>query len=287
MNAIETPTSWFVAGQLISLVALAWLAKISFDLPYWQSIVAVPLAFLFALVACRVTGETDTTPMGAMGQATQLTFKALGAKTANTTLMCANITAASAGSSADLLTDLKSGYLLGANPRKQFLAQFAGIFMGTLVTVICFRVMVPSASALGGKQFPAPAAQIWRAVATLLDKGIGSLGPERTWALAIGALVGILLPLLCKLFPKYEKWIPSAAGIGLSWTFQWYYSLLFFLGALIAYGLEKGSPEKSKEYLFPVASGIIAGGALVAVLVIFCDNGPDMIKQIIHQLRGK
>jgi hypothetical protein len=37
-----------------------------------------------------------------------------------------------ATSSADLLTDLKSGYLLGANPRKQFLAQFAGIFIGTI-----------------------------------------------------------------------------------------------------------------------------------------------------------
>ena len=36
--------------------------------------------------------------------------------------MSANVSAASAGSAADLLTDLKSGYLLGAHPRKQFLA---------------------------------------------------------------------------------------------------------------------------------------------------------------------
>jgi uncharacterized oligopeptide transporter (OPT) family protein len=33
-------------------------------------------------------------------------------------------------SSADLLTDLKSGSLLGANPRKQFLAHSAGIIAG-------------------------------------------------------------------------------------------------------------------------------------------------------------
>ncbi len=234
MDAIETPTSWFVVGQLVSLVALAWLARASFAIPLWQSAIAVPLAFLFSLVACRVTGETDTTPIGAMGHATQLTFKALGAGSANVTLMSANITAAAAGSSADLLTDLKSGYLLGANPRKQFLAQFAGIFTGTLVTVLCFRVMVPTASVLGGKQFPAPSAQTWKAVATLLSQGIASLGPQRAWSIAAGALIGILLPLLSKIFPKYEKWIPSAAGIGLSWTFQWYYSLLFFLGAVIA-----------------------------------------------------
>lgn len=287
MDAIEAPMSWYIYGQLISLVALAWLAKASFGVPYWQSAIAVPLAFLFSLVACRVTGETDTTPIGAMGHATQLTFKALGAGSANVTLMSANITAAAAGSSADLLTDLKSGYLLGANPRKQFLAQFAGIFTGTLVTVLCFKVMVPDASVLGGQQFPAPSAQTWKAVAVLLSEGVESLGPQRAWSIAIGALVGILLPLLGKIFPKYEKWIPSAAGIGLSWTFQWYYSLLFFLGAVIGYGFEKTSPEKSKEFLFPVASGIIAGGALVAVMVIFCDNGPQIVRQLATQLFGE
>ena len=74
MDAIETPMSWFLAGQLVSLVALAWLAKASFQMPYWQSAIAVPLAFLLALVACRVTGETDNTPVGAMGQTTQLIF---------------------------------------------------------------------------------------------------------------------------------------------------------------------------------------------------------------------
>ena len=72
----------------------------------------------------------------------------------NINLMSANITANGASCSADLLTDLKSGYLLGANPRKQFIAQFAGIFMGTVVTVLSFRLLVPNASVLGGDQFP-------------------------------------------------------------------------------------------------------------------------------------
>jgi hypothetical protein len=53
MDAIETPISWFVIGQLVSLVALAWLAKVSFDMPIWQSTVAVGLTFFLALVACR------------------------------------------------------------------------------------------------------------------------------------------------------------------------------------------------------------------------------------------
>ena len=74
MESIETPMSWFAAGQIISLVALAYLAHASFNMPYWQSVLAVVLSFALALVACRITGETDTTPIGAMGKVTQLTF---------------------------------------------------------------------------------------------------------------------------------------------------------------------------------------------------------------------
>lgn len=280
IDAIETPISWFLAGQLTSLVALAWLAYETFGMPWWQSAIAVPLAFLLALVACRVTGETDTTPVGPMGQTTQLIFGAINPGHATLTLMSANITAAAAGSSADLLTDLKSGYLLGANPRKQFLAQFSGIFIGTLVTVFCFSIMVPNASVLGSDQFPAPAAQTWRAVALALSQGLDVLHPVKLWSLGIGALAGILLPLLSMLFPKQQKWLPSAAGFGLAWTFHWYYSLLFFLGAVIGYVFEKKSPKKSEEFLFPVASGIIAGGSLMAVGLIFCENGPQMVRQL-------
>ena len=249
MDAIETPMSWFLIGQLVSLLALVWLAKETFNMPWWQSAIAVPLAFLLALVACRVTGETDTTPVGAMGQTTQLIFGAINPGYANLTLMSANITAAAAGSSADLLTDLKSGYLLGANPRKQFLAQFSGIFIGTLVTVFCFQIMVPNADVLGSKQFPAPSAQTWKAVAVVLSHGLSTLHPVKVWSLGIGALVGVLLPLLSMLFPKQQKWIPSAAGVGLAWTFHWYYSLLFFIGAIIGYGFEKKTPAKSEEFL--------------------------------------
>ena len=286
MDAIETPTSWFIAGQLISLVALMVLAKWTFGMPYWESVLTVPLAFLLSLVACRVTGETDTTPVSAMGQTTQLIFGGITPASANIalntniTLMSANITASAAGSSADLLTDLKSGYLLGAHPRKQFLAQFAGIFAGTLVTVLCFRIMVPDASVLGGKQFPAPSAQTWKAVAVVVSQGITKLAAVKMWSIVIGAIVGVILPLLAKIFPKYEKWIPSAAGIGLAWTFQWYYSLLFFLARSSATDWRRRRPNKLRSFLFPVASGIVAGGSLMAVLVIFCDNGPQMIRQL-------
>ena len=281
MEAIETPAWWFAAGQLVSLVALAWLAKVSFDMPVWQSVVAVGMSFFLALVACRVTGETDTTPTGPMGKVTQLVFGVLSPGNININLMAANITSSSAIASADLLTDLKSGYLLGANPRKQFIAQFAGIFIGTVATVLAYQVLVPTAAALGSDQFPAPAAQTWRAVAEAMSQGLGNLHPIKVWSIAIGGAIGIILPLLSNAFPKQQKYIISPAGLGLSWTFHWYYGALFVLGGIIGLVYEKKWPKHCEQYLFPVASGVIAGGSLMGVLLIFIENGPEILRKLL------
>ena len=284
MEEIETPMSWFAIGQIVSLIALAWLAHASFAMPYWQSVLAVLLSFALSLVACRITGETDTTPIGAMGKVTQLTFGALNPGNINVNLMSANITAGAAGSAADLLTDLKSGYLLGANPRKQFIAQFAGIFIGTLVTVGTFAILVPRADVLGSKQFPAPSAQTWAAVGKAMSEGLSSLEPIKVWSIILGGAAGIIMVLLPLVLPKrWEKWLPSAAGVGLAWVFEWNSSLMFFLGAVIAWAIERRKPEVAKEYTFPVASGLIAGGALMGVFLIFWANGPEMVRQFLNR----
>jgi putative OPT family oligopeptide transporter len=271
-SRIEAPMSWFAAGQIVSLVALAWLGHASFGMPVWQSVIAVALSFWLALVACRVTGETDTTPVGAMGKVTQLTFGALSPGNVNINLMSANITAGAATSAADLLTDLKSGYLLGANPRQQFLAQFSGIFVGTVVTVLAFAVLVPNAQVLGTDQFPAPAAQTWSAVAIALGHGLSSLEPVKLWLIAAGGIVGAVLTLAPVLLPKYQEYLPSAAAFGLAWVFHWYYGLLFFLGALVALLLERRKPEFAEEFTLPVASGVVAGGSLMGVVLVFWAN---------------
>ena len=279
--AIEAPASWFVSGQIVGFAGLAWLGHRTLGMPYWETAVAVVLSFALALVACRVTGETDTTPVGAMGKITQLTFGALRPGNTSVNLMSANVTAAAASSSADLLTDLKSGYLLGAHPRKQFIAQLAGIFVGTVVTVLSFRLLVPDASVLGSDQFPAPAAQTWRAVALALSEGIHSLGPVKTGCIVVGAVVGIVLTVLPRIFPKRAHLIPSPAGVGLAWTFHWYYGLLFFLGGLLGWWMAKRYPARSEELTFPVASGWIAGESLMGVTLVMWENGPELARRLL------
>ena len=272
--------SWFAVGQIVSLVALAWLGHASFGMPVWQSAIAVALSFLLALVACRVTGETDTTPVGAMGKVTQLAFGALSPGNVNVNLMSANITAGAATSAADLLTDLKSGYLLGANPRQQFLAQFAGIFVGTIVSVLMFAVLVPNPQVLGTDQFPAPAAQTWSAVAIALGQGLSSLEAVKLWLIFAGGVVGVALTLAPVLLPKYQEYLPSASAFGLAWVFNWYYGLLFFLGALVALLVERREPKVAEEFTLPVASGVVAGGSLMGVGLVFWANGGAILSKL-------
>ncbi len=279
MSRIETPISWFIGGQIIGTVGLAYLADTAFGMPYWLTVLAVVLSFALALVACRVCGETDMTPLGAMGKITQLMFGALRPGQITPNLMGACITGGAAHSASDLLIDLKSGYLLGANPRKQFIAQFSGIFIGTVVTVLAFNAMVPTADVLGSDQFPAPSALTWAAVAKLLGQGLGTLGTIKVWCIICGGLVGIVLPTLEKLLPKYRQYIPSAAGLGMAWTFHWYYSVLFFMGAVAGLIVEKRWAKASADYTFPIAAGVIAGGSLMGVALIFWENGSQMIRQ--------
>lgn len=266
VEKIETPMTWFLTGQLISLIALSYLAHTTFDIPYWMSCIAVFISFFLALVVCRITGEANITPTGAMGKVTQLIFGGIAPGHVTANLMAANITSGASSASADLLVDLKVGYLLGANPRQQFIAQFSGIFLGTLVSVLAFRSLVPDVDAL--QAFNAPGARTWAATAEALGMGFSHLHSIKVLSIIIGGILGIILVLAPRYIPATAKWLPTPIGFGLAWAIQWNDSLLFFLGAVLGWVADRFISGKSKEFKIPTASGIIAGAALTGMAIL-------------------
>ncbi|HWX19784.1 MAG TPA: OPT family oligopeptide transporter [Candidatus Binatia bacterium] len=267
MDAIEVPFSWLVAGLIPITIGMVAVQYLAFHISIVLGLIAVALSFVVSLVCCRATGETDTTPIGAMGKLTQLLYAVLpGAKgVASINLMAAGATASAGGAAADLLTDLKSGYILGANPRKQFLAQFIGVFFGTLAIVPAWYLMVPDKQAL--EAFNPPATYMWKAVADLLTQGVHMLPVTAVWAIVIGALLGLALPLAGKLFPKAHPCLPSAMGLGLSWVMVFQNSLSFAIGAVLVALWNKFHKKTSDLYYIPLASGMIAGESLIAALI--------------------
>jgi len=272
MASIEVPGSWMIAGMIPIGIAMVAIQFIAFGVAWWAGLIAVAMCFVLSLVVSRAVGETDLQPVGAMGKVMQLLFAVIsppGAAGVQASVlqnvMSAGIAAGSAEASAELLSDFKTGYLLGANPRRQFLAQFAGVFFGTLVCVPAWYLMVPNIAAL--EKYPVPAAQIWVAVARALTGGLNSLPPSVLYAILVGAAVGLLLPLLEKAFPKARGYLPSATGLGLGWVVPFSVTLSFAIGAIIVSMWRRVSPDSQETYSIPVASGLIAGESMIKAIL--------------------
>jgi uncharacterized oligopeptide transporter (OPT) family protein len=246
-------------------IAMIAIQVVAFSIHWWAGVIAVAMSFVLSMVACRATGETDTTPIGAMGKVMQLTFALIMPRQVIPNLVSAGIAANSASSSADLLTDLKSGYLLGANPRKQFLAQFVGIFFGTLAIVPAWYLMIPNVEAL--EKYPLPATRTWEAVARVLSQGLEALPVSARWAALIGALIGVALPVLERLFPKARRFMPSAMGLGLGWIVFFSNALSFAIGAVLAWIWTLVDRRTHDTFNIPIASGLVAGESMLKALL--------------------
>lgn len=267
IDRVEVPGSWFLGGMLVVGGFVVYLQHRLFGITWWMGTLAVLMTFVIAIVATRAAGETDITPTGAMGKITQLMYGAVAPGNMTANLMTAGVTSGVASHAADLLQDLKSGYILGANPRYQFVAQMFGVTAGAFFAVPVYRLLVPSAAALGTDQLPAPAAQVWAGVAKLLSQGLASLPPSAVVALVIAGVLGIVITLLEKAFPQHRKWIPSATGLGIALVVPFYNSLSMFLGAMLALFFLKKHQEAAETYTIPVSSGLIAGESLMGIVI--------------------
>ncbi len=274
---VEVPTRWFVSGMGMASVGVIGIAWLAFGVPPHLGLLAVLMTFFLALVACRATGETDITPGSAMGKIMQLTYGILMPQSTTANLMTAAITSGAGLASADLLNDLKTGYLLGANPRRQFLAQFCGIFTGTVASILGYFVLVPNARVLMGEGdkvpvFPAPGAQQWKAVAELFKVGLSNLHPMAQQGIVVGILIGVALALIEAMLPKVKRWLPSPTGLGLGLLLPFFSTFPMLLGAVIAWAYDRMSPKQAERFTVPVASGIIAGESIIGVVVAALNN---------------
>jgi uncharacterized oligopeptide transporter (OPT) family protein len=269
LTRVEVPASWFVSGTFAAGAACVILGHWLFGITWWMGILAVLVTFLLSIVAARATGETDVTPIGAMGKITQLIYGVVAPSNITTNLMTASVTAGAASHAADLLTDLKSGYLLGGNARKQTISQFCGVIAGTLISVPAYQFVVQrNPERLGSEALPAPAAKVWAGVAELLADGVQALPPGAFQAILVGAALGIVLTLVEEFSPPHVRnWLPSTTGLGIAGVIPAFNSISMFVGALLAWAVARANP-KAADFTVPVASGLIAGESLVGVAII-------------------
>lgn len=92
----RVPVKIWATGLLLSSVLCVVIVTLYFDMKWWEVIIAIVFGIPLSVIAIQCTGETDTTPTGAVGKMSQLLFAFLTPHMPIPNLMAANIAASGA-----------------------------------------------------------------------------------------------------------------------------------------------------------------------------------------------
>lgn len=269
-------------GSLALVILMLILPQIpgnSFLSKLLIGILVILFGFFFVTVSSRIVGliGTSSNPVSGMTIATvmgtALIFIAFG-MTGRTfepmvlvvgSMIC--IAAANAGATSQ---DLKTGYLVGATPKYQQIALFIGAIVSSIAIGATLKILdTPNSAqiaeglqhAIGTDKYPAPQATL---MATLI-KGLLSYNLDWQFVL-VGAFLAITIELcgVKSLSFAVGAYLPLATTLPI-----WIGGMLRGVADNMAKkkGKKEEDEELSKGNLF--ATGLVAGGALMGVIVAF------------------
>ena len=251
----------FVLGSIVVLIIAIWLVP-AVPVSLLGAIIIVVFGFFFSAVSSRMVGlvGSSNNPVSGMTIATIL-IATICLKVAGDTgahgmqgaIAIGSIICIAACMAGDTSQDLKTGYILGATPKKQ---QY-GEIMGTIAAALAIggvMILLNSAYGFGTDALAAPQATMMKMIIE------GVMNGNLPWALIfIGAFISIAIEILG------IGALPVAIGLYLPLEL----SATIMLGGLVRlfadkkYGAEKD--ESGKGILF--CSGLIAGEGIVGVLL--------------------
>ena len=150
--ADRIPFLWWTVGLAISTVMSCAILATLFHMNVGEAILALILGFIFSFIGVQSSGHTDVNPVSTVAKASQLIFggitkgTGIGLQPAQTINLVAGVVAAgSAAQASDMTGDLKTGYLLRAKPRNQFVAQLCGSVVAVFLTTGLFILFTKAA----------------------------------------------------------------------------------------------------------------------------------------------
>jgi putative OPT family oligopeptide transporter len=217
-------------------------------------------AFLFVTVSSRIVGLVGVTSNPTSGMAivtllgTSVLFYAMGWTDALgkiTVLTTGTVVCVAASIAGALSQDLKTGYLIGATPRRQQAAELLGATVNAFA-IAGVVLLLGTQYGFGGRDFPAPQATLMK---TVID---GVLSANLPWGLV---LTGAAFALVAELMG-----IPSlafAVGIYLPLSTM---TPVFIGGCLRAWVAKRsGMPtEPGKKAAASTEQGVLFGSGLIA-----------------------
>jgi uncharacterized oligopeptide transporter (OPT) family protein len=264
----DLPLRWVVIGSLASGAFLVVVQHLFFRTPVWQSVVAILLSVPLGLVALRVLGETNWGPISTMTNLVQAIFGGLAPGDLRASMVSSGITGAVAAESEGLMQDYKVGWMIGSTPRILTYMQLIAVPVGALAMAFMYPLLRDTYGIIGEHaQLLSPTSQRWVGFAKMVT---GELPAARVnWMVASfgwGAAIGVVLTLF-EIRKEWRRFVPSPTGMGIAMLIPFNAVAGIFIGAMADVLWARVAPESNERYSIPLASGLIAGEALVAVAI--------------------
>ncbi|HET9325723.1 MAG TPA: OPT family oligopeptide transporter [Candidatus Eisenbacteria bacterium] len=262
----EFPLRWVIWGSIASAVALALVQRFSLGMPFGLTAIAIVLSIPLMLVGIRVLGETNWGPISALTNMMQGIFGAVAPGSMLHNLTASGVTGSVASQSEGLMQDYKTGHLIGSTPRFLTYAQLIAVPVGAAAVAFVYPLLRDTYGIGGDNGLQSPISQRFAGLARILSAGVHALPPGAAVALLVGVTIGVLLTFL-ENDPGRRRWTPSPTGIGIGMLVPGSAVFTMFVGGLLGELWRMTSRQSYERHVTPLASGFIAGEAIIAVLI--------------------
>lgn len=261
----EFPLSWVIIGSIVCAIALIGVQYYMFEQPIWMTVVAIIVSLPLALVGVRVLGETNWGPISALANMMQgiFAFVAPGNMAAN--MVASGTTGTIVSESEAIMQDYKAGDMVGSSPRNLTYMQLLATPVGAAAVAWMYPILHQTYG-FGENGLSSPTSRRWEGLAVILSQGFDALPKGALPALIGGAVLGIVLAVVESLV-KNKTFVPSATGLGIGMLIPGAAVVTMVLGAITGSIWTRVDRRSSELYQIPLASGFIAGEAIVAVVV--------------------
>ena len=265
INPSDFPMRLVLWGSLICAVALTLVQHFILGMPVWMTIIAIVLSVPLMLVGIRVLGETNWGPISALSNMMQAIFGVIAPGHIMPNMVASGVTGSVASESEGLIQSYKTGYMIGSTPKYLTWAQLAAVPIGAAAVAWTYPLLRNTYGIGGDNGLQSPISQKWAGFARLLSAGLSALPPGAITALLIAVVLGVVFTVLEG--TSIRRFTPSPTGIGTGMLVPASAVFSMALGSIISVIWERSSRESAERNLTPLASGFIAGEAIVAVVI--------------------
>jgi putative OPT family oligopeptide transporter len=258
----ELPLHIIVPGVAVAVILMFCAALLSSDVSLLQAVITALIGTLWlgiaAIVVAQASGLTDISPVSGLTMVSMIIMLFLVGSSAPGAFVLTIAVAVAVGLSADMMQDLKTGFLVGSRPIAQQLLQFASAWFGVILAFGAVYVLwISGTGGSGGfgpdTPLPAPQAGALAGIVETVQRGDVPLDKY-----LLGGIIGFL----------FSSAPIAGLGVlaGLAMYLPFSITLGYGIGCFINMAYHRAyGPDFIEDKIVPLAAGLIIGEALMGV----------------------